>query len=840
MTLAEKLALRRLQQDLANKPVVAEAQPLIVKEEKILSFAERMALKKQSAMQVDAYKESLPKNDAPILSPLDALKNESNTNISTLQENAPKSVSIPLQAVSNTSLFNIGKNTQENAQTIQQSITKEEVLTVIQDAQKTLTFAEKMALRKAEKKVEVENVLPLLNVEQRQVVEKSLPPTTIPSLTEMVMHREKELGRKMTLVEKINYTKEYKTNLELMQTMWTVNTTQGEEVLPEEVNAGNTVTTNYPDTDLVPNIAVAIKESLSEKLKRIAREKAGHIPQPEATPYDATKEEVEAEVKKPSLNEMATTNQTISPTFTNKATFSLDIILNDKQQAAVDLIGSGKSAVLLGAAGTGKTSSEREMLKALLELDTMRTTSFKLSGDSRVEAPSVAVVAYTRRAASNSAKAILKDPILANKLTYNIMTIHALLEFVPVEYYDEVEKKMMFRFLPQRHKDAPLTITHLIIEEATLVGLDLWEQLFDALPHGCKIVFVGDINQLPPVFGPSILNYAITRLPVVELTQVYRQGEGSPIITNAHRILEGKFIESGTTDQGKLIVISGKNERAVGQEKTVRAVSSLLEQFYDKELYSPEEDMILCPYNKQPCGTINLNYYIAEFLSKRRKAVVYHIIAGFNSLYLAEGDKVMFNKRDAIIVEINRNPSYVGKEPMLHGSDLSRFGVRRVGENSDTDLEDFDLVSSEETFVRDYSDMSLEEIKAEAANRVFQASHKITIAYETGNTEVISSAGDLNDSNFQLGYAMTVHKSQGSEWRRVFCLFHPDQQRNLSREMLYTAITRAREECYLISKQAILDRTVEIQRVRGNTLADKIAYFNSGVEQNDSVQVVKE
>jgi exodeoxyribonuclease V alpha subunit len=559
----------------------------------------------------------------------------------------------------------------------------------------------------------------------------------------------------------------------------------------------------------------------------------------EEIPYDI-KEEVSTNVKaniikslKDRIEEGKLTNITIDsniPSPILKETFSLDIILNEKQQAAVNFADIGKSFVLLGAAGTGKTSSEREILHSLLKHNSMKSTNFK-NGTNRVTAPSVAVVAYTRRAAANSAKAILKDPFLREQLPHNIMTIHNLLEFQPETYIDEVTNAERFRFSPIRNQFNKLDITHLIIEEATLVGLDLWAQLYDALPYDVQIIFVGDINQLPPVFGPSILNYALTKLPVVELTQVYRQAEGSPIINNAHRILKGEMLLEGDNEQGKLQIITGKNNIKVGQHKTLLAISTMFKSFYDSGLYNPEEDIILSPWNKQELGTDSLNTRITEFLSVKHSKIVYEVIAGFNKLYLAEGDKVIYNKRDCLIVSIERNPAYVGKEPQIPSADLSRLGFYRGKEHEDL-IDDLDSADS-----IDYTNFSLEDLEETATERKMQASHKVMLAFEDGHTETLTAAGDLAPSAFQLGYAMTVHKSQGSEWRRVFIIFHPDHQMSLSREMLYTAITRAREEVYLIAKRYVVDKAVITQKVKGNTLQDKIALFNSGVKDFNLAEV---
>lgn len=506
-------------------------------------------------------------------------------------------------------------------------------------------------------------------------------------------------------------------------------------------------------------------------------------------------------------------------------TFSLNIVLNDKQQAAVNFAESGKSFVLLGAAGTGKTSSEREILHALLGHNNLSTCSFKKDGN-RYDSPSVAVVAYTRRAAANSAKAILKDPLLNERLPANIMTIHNLLEYIPEVYYDVVTETEKFRFAPTRNKSNPLTITHLLIEEATLVGLDLWEALYEALPYDVQIIFVGDINQLPPVFGPSILNYALTKLPVIELTQVYRQAEGSPIINNAHRILRGENLEEGQNEQGRLTIISGKRDIKVGQARSAYAIANMFKGFYESGAYNPEEDMILSPWNKHELGTDAMNNHIAEFLSVKNNMLVYEVIAGFSKRYLAEGDKVICNKRDAIIVSIERNPAYVGKEPRMAGTDLSRYGTRRASQG-----ESIANIFDEDETVGDYNNFSLESLEETAMDRKMQSSHKVTIAYEDGYTDTLTGAAELQFGVFSLGYSMTVHKSQGSEWRRVFCIFHPDHAISLSREMLYTAITRAREEVYLIAKRYVVDNAVSSQRIKGNTLQDKITIFNSGVKE---------
>lgn len=528
-------------------------------------------------------------------------------------------------------------------------------------------------------------------------------------------------------------------------------------------------------------------------------------------------------------------------TFDSKGeSFSLAITLNDKQLHAKEMALSGKSYVLIGAAGTGKTTTQRAVAEALLQDKRLSSSTFKTyssSGERLYKsAPSIAFVAYTRRAASNLRKAIHKSEDLKDALQYNIMTIHTLLEYEPETYFDIVEKKEKFRFSPRRTASNPLDITHLIIEESSMVGAhDLWVKLFDALPKGVQIIFIGDINQLPPVFGPSILNYALTSLPVVELTQGYRnQGV---VLENAWNILEGKTLKED--ENYRIVEPVGKDKKGnkvqVGQEKISYMMKAFFENLYsktdsdDEKEYDPEDCMILSPWNKQALGTDNLNKHIAQFLGDKRNAVVHEVLAGMNKVYLALNDKVMFNKRDGIITKIERNSSYFGKEPQLPGADLTRFGVRKLGLYSEHSLDDL---------VLDYSNFSLETLEEEKAERKQQASHVVTVTYEDGTEDYLAATGDFAPAIFTLGYVLTVHKAQGSEWRKVFVILHKDFAVSLYRELLYTAATRARTKVTLIAMRDVIERSIKNQRIKGNTLKDKLEYFNSGADLRDSVQII--
>lgn len=522
--------------------------------------------------------------------------------------------------------------------------------------------------------------------------------------------------------------------------------------------------------------------------------------------------------------------------------FSLDIVLNEKQIAASNIAFAGKDFVLTGAAGTGKTTTQRAVAASLYKQGKFDQTSFKSytkeGKKAYVTAPSIAFCAFTRRAASNLAKALFKDETLAAQFGNNVMTIHTLLEYEPVTYdeFDVLtgETKQKFRFEPQKTAENPLTITHLIIEESSMIdAAGLWGKLYDALPSDVQIIFIGDLNQLPPVFGASILNYAVSQLPVVELTEVYRN-QGI-VLENAHNILNGREL----VESDKFQIVRGKSQVQVGPEKTAYQLGredGIFHKLYHtmdesgQRAYDPATDIILSPWNKHALGTNNMNNWIAQFIGAERKAIVYEVIAGIRKLYLAEGDRVMVNRRDGYIKEIKINSDYHGKEPQMQGSDLTRFGTRIIGGGADDSFEDLET---------DYTNFSLEALEESAGERKQQSSHSIVVHMDDDTEEELTAAGDFSEQSFSLGYCLTVHKAQGSEWRKVYIIMHKSHATTLYRELFYTAVTRARVEVVIISKDHVIRNAIKSQRIKGNTLADKIAYFNQGIENDSGIYASK-
>ncbi|HCI2654969.1 TPA: AAA family ATPase [Pseudomonas aeruginosa] len=516
-----------------------------------------------------------------------------------------------------------------------------------------------------------------------------------------------------------------------------------------------------------------------------------------------------------------------------------DIVLNDKQTKAVTYAREGQCFALTGAAGTGKTTAQAAVVQALEEQGAFSTHNFKYIG----EKDSIAIVAFTKVAVRNIQKALKKNPATM-KYVEHCMTIHSLLEYEPVIETRENDEGIDYEvriFRPMRNACNRMGITHLIIEEASMVGVDLWMNLYAALNPGVQIIYLGDINQLQPVFGNPILAYALSKLPVIELTEVYRQALDNPIIANAHRVLKGLPFQ--TSPCGRVNLITGRAKVKVGMDHQGMALGGVMQKLFEAGQYDPEQDIILSAWNKKGCGVWAMNERIATFLGQARNALVYHIRAAMHEWYLAVGDLVLVDKRLGRIMAIEENPKYVGTVTKAPGA-YTRDGTPLVGgKTEEVNLEDVD-----------YTNFDLGDIKAANEDEDDEsmtkraASHSVFVAWEDQVDNFpdgiprdmwheMKSAGEFAKEKFQFAYCLTVHKSQGSEWRKVFLITHYDHSSMLSRELIYTALTRAKEEFSCFGKEDLIEKACARAEIKGNTLEDKIAYFTAKVTDFDSVPV---
>lgn len=488
---------------------------------------------------------------------------------------------------------------------------------------------------------------------------------------------------------------------------------------------------------------------------------------------------------------------------------------NEKQRQAVMLALSNKDMCLVGCAGTGKTSIVNCIIENLLSAN---------------DEAHIFVGAYTNTATNNIANSLSIENRKHSRV--KACTIHKLLEFAPEIYYDPILSRKRFRFSPQRDASNKIEQNILIIEEATLISLDLWKLLYNASDRGIQIILLGDLNQLQPVFGPSILNYALLQLPAIELTQVYRQKDDSPILAMAQDIIQGRLSNiNATNNQSSLSCILYKAPSLVPLLKLRNNLPRLINTLIAEGKYDPTEDIILSPYNKQELGTIELNKIVATIRDSTVQNEVYEVITGYDKEYYAVGDLVVYNKERAIITSISSNSSYIGmraQEPSVH---LTRWGTRE--DHLDEAFIEHDTLAILQDSMN-YDQIDLDTLLTEETSRRV-ASHVIEIVFSNGEPKKLENCSDLAPTILSLAYATTVHRSQGLEWNRVIFILHQSHAILLTRELLYTGVTRAKKDLILIAQESTLLKAVKNQRVKGNTLKEKIASFNSNIvmKQND-------
>lgn len=506
--------------------------------------------------------------------------------------------------------------------------------------------------------------------------------------------------------------------------------------------------------------------------------------------------------------------------------YGIDITYNSEQQQFIHLASSGASCVLIGAAGTGKTTCQKGAVTSLLQSSRIPTITDTHSHKYLTQnSPGIVLTSFTRRAVRNLKRAMSED------LKSNCITIHKLLEYQPVQYevYDEEKDcyRNTMRFEPTRNSLNPLpnTIRTVVFDESSMISCELFDQLCAALPHEVQFIFVGDIQQLPPVFGSAILGFKLLELPVVELTQVYRQALESPIIALATDIRNGiplpaftERIEKEHPTQGKLTLHPWKKK--LHPDVALFTIAKFFTSAYDQQQYDPYEDQILIPFNKA-CGTDELNKHIANHISKSQNKTVWEVIAGFNKHYFSEGDLVLFDKEDAEVIKIVRNGTYLGKKAQKESTTLDYWGHNTTVENLS---DDFDLESVDAFLAAAAESSSQEKVNA--------SSHIITVRMiDSGEEVAIETAAEVN--SLILSYALTVHKAQGSEWEKVFVVLHQSHNTMIQRELLYTAITRAKHELYVICEPDHFDKGVRNQKIKGTTLAEKAEYFKGKLSSRE-------
>jgi len=391
----------------------------------------------------------------------------------------------------------------------------------------------------------------------------------------------------------------------------------------------------------------------------------------------------------------------------------LNIKFEDLQRAAIFEAFSSGILVLTGGPGTGKTTT----LNAIIKLFENRDLEIELA-------------APTGRAAKRMTELTGREA----------KTIHRLLE---VEWGEGEERRFA------RNEKNPLSCEVIIIDEASMIDSLLFADLLKALKLSCRIILVGDSDQLPSIGAGNILGdiLASDKFPSIRLKNVFRQAAESKIVSNAHAIINNE--KADFSDKKSDCFFLHKFDKYSALNTIVELVTERLPNAYG---INPVTDLqILCPSRLLDTGTVNLNNLLQEKLNPLKKGMVQLSYKGF---YLRVGDKVM---------QIKNNYD------LQYRRDNGEFGNG--------------VFNGDVGFITD--------IDARAG--------VLKVRYD----DRVATYFSEDFSQLELAYAITVHKSQGSEYDYVIIPLVEVPAKLKYRNLLYTAVTRAKKMLIAVGDERI-------------------------------------
>ena len=415
------------------------------------------------------------------------------------------------------------------------------------------------------------------------------------------------------------------------------------------------------------------------------------------------------------------------------------ITLDPLQRKAVSLAASSGVLVITGGPGTGKTTT----IKTILQLFTG-------------QGKSIALAAPTGRAAKRMGEAT----------DYPAKTLHRLLEYMGREDQEQEDRDFS---LFQRNEENPLEYDVLIVDEMSMVDLYLMDALLRAVPMGCRLILVGDSEQLPSVGAGNVLKDIIASqcMKTISLKKIFRQAMESDIVVNAHKINQGIEPDLGKKSKD-FFFIRGQEPKQI-----LENIAILMKEKLPKYLSTdPLSIQVMSPQKKGLLGVENLNRFLQERLNPpgKNKAEV----EGSGNIFRL-GDKVMQIKNDYQLAwEIPGNFNL----PIESGEGVFNGDIGKITEIN-----------------------------------AYQKT--VTVFFE--ERKVVYSFQDLE--SLELAYAITIHKSQGSEYPAVLLPMYPGPKMLMTRNILYTAITRAKSCVCLLGHPKVflemLHNEQELKRYSG-------------------------
>lgn len=398
------------------------------------------------------------------------------------------------------------------------------------------------------------------------------------------------------------------------------------------------------------------------------------------------------------------------------------IVYEDLQKQAIKASIENGIMILTGGPGTGKTTTLNAIISILEN-----------------KGLNVVLCAPTGRAAKRMSE-------LTNK---QAKTIHRLLE---VEWGENDKQSF------QRNDKNPLDCDVLIVDELSMVDIKLFESLLKACRLGCRIILVGDADQLPSVGAGNVLFDLLEskKVPSVKLTRVFRQAMESLIIKNAHDIINGNTPDLNNKESDFFML--NENDPINANNLIVSLVCERLPKAYG--FSSINDIQVLCPSRILDLGSISINNALQQKLNPAKK---HKKQINFKDWCLREGDKVM---------QIKNN-----------------YDIMWTQDNGE---------SGSGVFNGDIGILETIDIK----NGLFYVRYDDKLA-----TYLKEQVNEL-----ELSYAMTIHKSQGSEFDCVILPLLDSPKKLLYRNLLYTAVTRARKLLIIVGNKNVVKAMIDNNR----------------------------
>lgn len=354
---------------------------------------------------------------------------------------------------------------------------------------------------------------------------------------------------------------------------------------------------------------------------------------------------------------------------------------------------------------------------------------------------------------------------------YEAQTIHRMLELTGMPEDDRERQPVHF----ERNAENPLEADVIIIDEMSMVDLFLMHALLSAVSVGTRLIMVGDVNQLPSVGPGSVLKDIIYSecFPVVRLNKIFRQASESDIVVNAHKINEGEHVV--LDNKSRDFFFLKRDDANVIISVVLTLVMKKMPKYVDAGMLDIQ---VLTPMRKGLLGVERLNTILQEYLNPRSPEKKEK---EFGSGLFREGDKVMQVKNNYQIEWEIRGAYGI---PIEKGVGVFNGDMGIVSEINSY-AEQMTVVFDDNKYI-EYSFKELEQL--------------------------------------ELAYAITIHKSQGSEYPAVVIPLLSGPRMLMSRNLLYTAITRARKCVTLVGSEQVFQQMIdnEMEQKRYSTLKEQI------------------